>query len=139
MSVIQNQQTELLAMLSINSSEMTEGGRTYGSSIFQSVSDIETVSGRVKRFYKPNKKNISISYPYLASNSDKTVDGKQGRDYIYNLAMNSPSVNVAYKDQPDQPIKTFNGYITNYNESIIRRDLHNQCIYYTVEFTIEER
>lgn len=139
MAVIQNQQTSLLAMLSLNSSEITEGGRTYGASLFQAVSDIETVSGRVKRFYKQNKKVITVSYPYIASNSDKTVDGKQGRDYIYNLAMNTPSITVAYKDQPDQPIKTFNGYITNYSESVIRRDLQTQCIYYSVEFTIEER
>ena len=139
MPAIQNQQTDLLAFLSINSTEITEGGRTYGSSTFQSVSDVETISGRVKRFYKQNKKVMTISFPYLAANSDKTVDGREGRDFLYNLAMNSPVVSVSYKDQPDQPIKNFNGYISSYTESILRRDIQNQCIYYTVDITIEEK
>jgi len=139
MSVIQNQQTGLLALLSINSAEITEGARTYSNSSFQVVSDVETVSGRIKRFYKKSKNVMSISFSYIASNSDKTVDGKEGRDYIYNLAMNSPYVSVSYKDQPDQPIKSFYGYISSYTESIKRRDLQNQCIYYELSFSIEEK
>lgn len=139
MVAIQNQQTDLLSFFSLNYAEITEGNRSYSLSFAQNVSDLETAAGRLKRFYKNNKRVMSLSFTYLASNSDKTVDGREGRDYIYNLAMNSPLVFVEYKDIPDLPVKSFYGYLSSYQERIIRRDLNTQCIYYDVDFTIEEK
>lgn len=139
MSVLQNQQTSLLAFFSINGSEMTEGSRKYSSSEFQQVNDIETARGRIRRFYKPNKKIMNISYSYLPSSSDKTVDGKQGRDFIENLANNNPVVFVEYQDDPSGPARSFYGFITSYQETLLRRDLPEQCSYYTVDLVIEEK
>jgi hypothetical protein len=139
MVAIQNQQTDLLSFISLNYGEITEGNRSYSLSLAQNVSDVETIAGRLKRFYKNNKRVMSLSFTYLPSNSDKTVDGREGRDYIYNLAMNSPLVFVEYKDIPDLPIKSFYGYLSSYQERIIRRDLNTQCIYYDINFTIEEK
>lgn len=139
MSVIQNQQTSLLSFFSLNYAEITEGNRSYNSSFVQNVSDVETIGGRIKRFYKNNKRSMSLSFRYIPSNSDKTIDGREGRDYIYNLAMNSPLVFVEYKDMPDLPKKNFYGYISSYQETIVRRDLNSQCTYYDIDFTIEEK
>ena len=139
MPAIENQQTSLLTFLSINQSEITDGGRTYTMTRSNEVSDLETASGRIKRFYKNSKMIMNLSFFYLSQSSDKTVDGKQGRDYIYNLAMNNPNVFIEYKDQPDLPIKSFYGFISSYRETIIKRDLNTQCIYYNVEFSIEEK
>lgn len=139
MSAIQNQQTSLLTFISINYSDITDGSRTYSLMTSYDVSDVETSAGRIKRFYKNNKRIMQLNFSYLPSSSEKTVDGKQGRDYIYNLAMNAPTVVVEYQDQPDSPIKSFTGYITNYRETIIRRDLNTQCTYYSVDLSIEEK
>ena len=138
MVAIQNQQTDLLEFISINSTELTEGGRKVSINELLTVSDIETAAGRIKRFYNKNKKELSISYPYIGSDSDFTVDGRVGRDFIHNLALNSPSVQVAYVDKPNGPVVSFNAFISNYSESIIRRDLLTQCIYYELQFTLQE-
>ena len=138
MAVIQNQQTDLVKYISLNGTELTVGGMTYSLSEELNVSDIDTSSGRIKRFYRKNKKAISLSYSYIASNSDKTVDGRVGRDFIYNLAASSPYVLVNYKDESLGEDVQFYGFIDNYTDSIIRRDLQNQCIYYEVNFEIRE-
>lgn len=136
---IQNQQISLLYFISLNGTEITEGTRKASISQVMSVSDIETASGDVKRFFKKNKKNISINYSYVPSISDHTVDGRQGRDFIYNLALNSPSVVVAYKDKPDGALISFNAFISNYRETIERREINSQCDYYSIEFQLEEK
>jgi hypothetical protein len=138
MVAIQNQQTDLLKFISINSTELTEGSRKVSINETLSVSDIETSSGRIKRFFNKSKKELSINYSYLGSGTDHTVDGRVGRDFIHNLALNSPSIQVAYVDQPGGPVISFNGFISSYSESIIRRDLSTQCIYYEVQFTVQE-
>lgn len=135
---IPNQQTDILEFISINSNELTEGTRKTTMSEIQSVSDIETDSGRIKRFFKKNKKQINISYSYIGSSSGDTVDGRVGRDYIHNLALNNPYVQITYVDRPSGNAISFNGFISDYSEKIIRRDLSRQCIYYDMQFVIQE-
>jgi hypothetical protein len=139
MSVIQNQQISLLKFLSLNGVEITNHGRTVGISQTLSVSDLQTDSGRIRRFYKKNKKVLNFNFTYVPGSIEKTVDGRQARDFIYNLALNSPLVAVEYKDSPDGYPLFFNGFITNYQESVVRRDLKTQCIYYDVQFELEEQ
>jgi hypothetical protein len=139
MSVIQNQQTSLLKFLLLNNVEVSNHGRTFSSVENLNVSDVETASGRLKRFYKNNRKTFTFFFAYFPSSSDKTVDGRAGRDFIYDLALNSPYVLFEYKDSPDQESYIFNGFITNYQETIVRRDLRTQCIYYNLQFDIEEQ
>lgn len=139
MTVIQNQQTELRSFISINSSEITNHNRTHSMSEDISVSDIETSAGRLKRFYKKTKKRLTVQFNYLPNNTDKTVDGRSGRDFISNLASSAPYVSVIYYDNTNNIPISFNGFITNYSETIIRRDLESQCIYYDVSFEIEEQ
>ena len=138
MAAIQNQQTALAVFLSINGTEITNHNRTV--SIMEEInsSDVETSSGRLRRFYQPNKKSLSLNFGYLPNTSEKTVDGRVGRNFIENLARTAPKVLVNYKDVPTGPNKEFYGFITSYSESIVRRDLLTQCTYYDVQFTIEE-
>lgn len=138
MVAIQNQQTDLLLFISINGSEITEHSRKYSSSQFMQVSDVETASGRLKRFYKKNKKILSLSFNYLPSSYEKTVDGRQARDFLENLANNSPFVSVSYIDKPNGQPVNFNGFITGYTEKLLRRDFSTQCSYYDVSLQIEE-
>lgn len=139
MPAIQNQQTGLLVFFSINGTEITEHNRKYSRSEFAQVSDVETVSGRIRRFYHKNKRNLNFSFSYLPSSSEKTVDGREGRDFIENLARTSPFITISYIDQPDGLLNTFDAYINNYNEKIIRKDYETQCIYYDISFDIEEK
>lgn len=139
MSVIQNQQLSLLKFLLINNVEITNHGRTFSSSEGLNVSDVETASGRIKRFYKDNRKFVNVNFVYVPGPIEKTVDGRQARDFIFNLAINSPFVLIEYQDVPQGQSIIFNGFITNYSESIVRRDLKSQCIYYDVQFELQEQ
>lgn len=138
MSVIQNQQTSLLKFISINNVEITNHNRKHSLSEVLSISDTETASGRIRRFYKKNKKTLSLTFTYLPGPVAKTVDGRVGRDFIHNLALTNPNIAVEYKDCPTKNPVSFNGFIVNYSESIVRRDLPSQCIYYDVQLEIEE-
>jgi len=139
MVAIANQQTSLVKYLSLNGSEITVGASSFRRTSVLNINDIVTDSGRLKRYYKKNKRSLSVSYSYIASSSEKTVDGREGRDFIFNLAMNSPRVLVNYKDDPTGVDNEFYGFITNYRDSIIRRDIITQCTYYSVDFEIEEQ
>lgn len=138
MAVIENQQTSLFGFISINGTGLTVGGQTISINEVINSSDIEMASGNIRRFYRQNKRTITVNYTYLPSSSEKTVDGREGRDFIYNLALNSPSVTVSYKSEPTGSDIQFSGFIESYNESIIRRDIKNQCIYYEVSFEVLE-
>jgi len=139
MVAIQNQQTDLLVFLSINGTEITEHGRKFSSSEFIQTADVETATGRLKRYYKNNKKTLSLSFNYLPSSSEKTVDGRVGRDFIENLARTSPVVLISYLDKPGGSQKEFYGFISSYSEQLIRRDLSTQCSYYDVSFQVDEK
>ncbi|MGA1762718.1 MAG: hypothetical protein ACO397_05945 [Gammaproteobacteria bacterium] len=131
-------QTGLIKYLSLNNSELTVGGSSIDVSESLNISDVETSAGRIKRFYKKNNKSLSISYSYIPSSSDKTVDGRQGRDFIYNLASSAPYVLVSYKDNPNGEVQEFYGYIDSYSDTVVRRDMQSQCIYYDLTFDIME-
>jgi len=133
-----NQSAGLVKYLSLNGTELTVGSATHTATEQINANDIETVSGRIKRYHRKNKRSLSVNYSYLAHSSTKTVDGRQGRDFIYNLAVNSPQVTVAYKDEPTGLTVSYTGFIDSYQESIIRRDPATQCIYYTASFEIVE-
>lgn len=139
MAAIPNQQTALAVFLTINGTEVTNHGRTVSFTEEANVSDVETSAGRLRRFYQPNKKSIQLQFSYLPNTSDKTADGRVGRDFLEGLARTAPRVLVNYKDVPSNPNKEFYGFITSYSETIIRRDLPTQCTYYDVQFTIEEQ
>jgi len=138
MVAIQNQQTDLLKYVSLNGTEITVGGAQYDLTENLNVAEVETASGRMKRYARNNKRSMTIGYPYIASSSEKTVDGRKGRDFIYNLAANAPAVTINYRDNPfDDPVE-YSGFIDNYSETILRRDPASQCIYYQISFEVVE-
>ena len=139
MAAIPNQQTALAVFLTINGTEITNHGRTVSFTEEVNVSDIETSAGRLRRFYQPNKKSLQLRFTYLPNTSDKTVDGRVGRDFLEGLARTAPRALVNYKDLPSGLNKEFYGFITSYSETIVRRDLPTQCTYYDVQFNIEEQ
>ena len=133
-----NQSAGLVKYVSLNNTEITVGAVEYDLIENLNVSDLETAAGRIKRYARDNKRTLSISYSYLPSSNTKTVDGRQGRDFIYNLAANAPAVTVNYKDDPTGEAVEYSGFIDNYSEKIIRRDVAFQCTYYEVSFEVVE-
>ena len=125
--------------MSLNGTEITNHNRKISITENLSVSDVQTAGGRIRRFYKRTDKSLSIEFTYLPDKSAKTVDTRAGRDFLFGLAYSNPLVLVSYKDKPDSDFQEFYGYISGYQETLVRRDLKTQCSYYDVSFTIEEK
>ena len=139
MPVIQNQQTGLLSFISLNGSELTNHNRKHAVTKTMNVSDIEVASGKLRRFYRPSKSIVSVSYLFLPGPTTHTVDGKNGRNFIENLAKTNPYVYVILRDDPSGATTEFYGFLSNYRESIVRRDFAEQVIFYNIDFEIEEQ
>lgn len=139
MPAIQNQQTDLVHLIVMDGEEITEHGRSTSISTIQSGSDIELNRGITKRYVKKNKKSFSISFKYLPTSHEKTVDGRKGRDYLLSLSNKKDSILFKIKLNPSSDYTEYECYINSYSERLIRRDIPSQCAYYDVSMEIEER
>lgn len=139
MSVIQNQQTGLVHLLSINGNEITEHNRKISSSIEQSGSDVELSRGKLRRYIRKNKRTFSLNFTYLPNNTDKTVDGRRGRDYLNSLSNTRGAVTVSIKISPESGFETYTCFINSYSERLVRRDISSGCNYYDVSIELGEQ
>lgn len=134
---IQNQQTDLVQMVTINGSGITVGNQEFSVNKVLQHHDAFTASDRLRRYRKPSKRTVTLAYSWMPSTSDFTVDGREGRDFLINLARNAPQVAVTYIDEANVT-QSFNAYITDYQETVTRRDPVGQCVYYEVNMLLEE-
>lgn len=139
MVAIQNQQTGLTHLIKLGSYEITEHNRKFSSSIEQSGSDVELSRGTIKRYVKKNKRVFSLSWSYLPTSEEKTVDGRKGRDFILDLSRQKSSVQLSIKLDPDEEYKVYTCFFNSYSEKLIRRDIPSQCSYYDVSIELGEQ
>lgn len=135
---IQNQQPGITHLLIINGEQITEHGRTFDLSYkFNSV-DLDLANGNKKRFIKNNKNIYNLSFKYLPTKQEKTIDGRKGRDFLYTLARTPSSATLSIKLDPSEPFYNTTVYINSYSETLIRRDIPGQCAYYDVTMSLSE-
>jgi hypothetical protein len=135
---IQNQQPGITHLIVINGQEITEHGRVFdGGFRINSVSS-ELANGNKRRFIKNNKYSYSLSFQYLPNSHEKTIDGRKARDYLLQLARTPSSLPLSIKLDPSESFYNTNVYIDSYSETLIRRDIPNQCAYYNVNMTLVE-
>lgn len=139
MSVIQNQQTGLIHLLSINGQEITEHNREISTSIQQAASEMELARGISRRYIRKNKKSFNLSFRYLPNNTDKTVDGRRGRDYLLSMANTRGPVTVSIKLSPTDEFETYSCFIDSYGERLVRRDIGSGCSYYDITMELSEQ
>lgn len=139
MPAIDNQQTGLSYLIAINSQPITEHNRRTSIETNQSGADVELHSGRLKRYYKKNKQLFSLDFKYLPNTHEKTVDGRKGRDYLHSIAQTRGTVTVSIKLDPEKGYASYTCYVISYSESLIRRDIPNNCEYYDVTMVLEEQ
>jgi hypothetical protein len=139
MSVIQNQQTGLAYIAKINGTEITEHNRKVSTTITQSGTDVELGRGIIRRYIRKNKKSFNFSFSYLPNTSDKTVDGRAGRDFLNTLSLTKGTVNLSIKMSPTEDYETYVCYVDSYSEILIRREIGEACSYYDVEISLGEQ
>jgi hypothetical protein len=139
MAPIPNQQTGLIHLLSINGQEITEHNRKFNSSVEQAGSDVELSRGKIRRYIRKNKRTFSLDFTYLPNNTDHTVDGRRGRDYLSALANTRGTVTVSIKLSPADDFKTYTCFVNSYTEKLVRRDIKSACSYYDVSVELGEQ
>ena len=101
MPAIENQQTGLAYLIKINGTELTEHGRTFSSSVDINSSDVLLNNGTSRRYIKTAKSLYSLSFNYLPSNTDKTIDGRVGRDFLISLMSIRAKLSLSIKLDPN--------------------------------------
>lgn len=139
MAVIQNQQTGLVYIAKINGTEITEHNRRVSVTVDQSGTDVELARGIIRRYIRKNKKSFSFSFSYLPNTTDKTVDGRAGRDFLNTLSLTKGTVTLSIKMSPTEDYETYVCYVNSYAEKLIRREIGEACSYYDVTIDFGEQ
>lgn len=130
--------TYIISLFSINGIEITEHNRRYSGGQTINASDVELDAGINKRYIKKNKENFSISFSYLPNSANKTVDGRVARDFLKTVAETPGKKTILIKLSPVDPVKTLLSYVSSYNETLIKREVDQECAYYDVTISFEE-
>ena len=128
----------IVELLSLDNIEITEHNRKYSGNELISASDVELDSGINRRYIRKNKKSFSLSFSYLPSLSSKTIDLRGARDYLKSIANKQGKVEVSIVLGPHEPIQEYDAYVTSYSETLLKRDVANECAYYDVTISLEE-
>lgn len=128
----------IVKLLSLDGVEITEHSRKYSGSESIAASDVELDSGINKRYFKKNKKTLSLSFSYLPSLAIHTVDARVGRNYLQSIANKRGKVAVYIQLGPEESPQQYDAYVTSYSETLIKRDVSTQCAYYDVSIALEE-
>ena len=128
----------IVELLSLDGTEITEHNRKYSGNELISASDVELDSGVNRRYIRKNKKSCSLSFSYLPSLSAKTIDDRGARDYLKSIANKQGKVEVSIILGPHEPLQVYDAYVTSYSETLLKRDVANECSYYDVTISLEE-
>jgi hypothetical protein len=128
----------IVKLLSLDGIEITEHNRKYSGTESIASSDVELDSGINKRYIRKNKQTLSLSFTYIPSLAIHTVDARVGRNYLQTIANKRGKVAVIVQLDPEGSPLQFDAYVTSYSETLIKRDVANQCAYYDVTLALEE-
>ena len=138
---------EIRTLLSIDNRIITNHNRVLQSSIEPVFIENKSVNNIRSRYYKStaraSRKVFAISWSYLPNSKEKTVDQRWGRDHILSIA-NDPDYHVLKITNMDSsgvapPTETsYNVLVTDYNETLIRRDIADDTYYWDCSITLGE-
>jgi hypothetical protein len=125
-------------LIQLNNTLITEHGRVFSDSYSFSNVDIELASGNVRRFTKPPRLTFSFSWNYCPDKQTMTVDGKVGRDFIYNTAFTNDQIFLSIQSDRNNEWKYYNCMLSDYSESLIRHEMATQTKYYNISMSLSE-
>jgi len=130
------------SLFKVNGRDVTAHNRKFASGSDPIAKNVPLASGSSKRYYIRTPEKHTLNFTYLPGPSSMTVDGKEGRDYLYSLATLDKNVLVEHlpnytSDQSDFDYTSKMSRVVSYNESLLRRDESNGCYYYDVSITFE--
>jgi hypothetical protein len=127
----------LNAILKCNGTEITEHGRKLSLSYRMPFNDIELAAGNLRRYRKPTMPSLTVNWTYLPDKSTRTVDLREGRNFLFTLSTTRALVNVLIQEEREGEWTPYTCRIVVYSESLIRTDFESQCKYYNVNMQLE--
>lgn len=139
MPVIQNQQTSLNNLISINGTAITEHNRK--TIINEEISGVskDLLNGNIKKYAQRNKKSFNISFNFLPNSTDATIDGKAGRDFLKSISQTRGTITLSIKLNPNDSIKNYTCFVSSYSETLMRRDISNAWSFYDISLQLDEQ
>lgn len=134
-------------LLLIDNKPITNHNRTFEESINLKYIENKNWNNKKLRFYKnqtnAGKKTFNITWKFLPNFREKTVDYKYGRDFLKQIASDPDvhTITIINQDETGGSAYTetvYNVFITNYSETLIRRDLSDGVYYFDCSMSLEE-
>jgi hypothetical protein len=124
---------------------LTEHNRTFSSSMEVKKIVNKRTNGASGVYFKTGgaKKTFNLNWTFVPGRRSSTVDLNAGRDYIFSKA-NDPSThvltvrNINSSGTTPYTVATYNVFITDYNESLKRRDLGVDDYYWDCSCVLRE-
>lgn len=136
----------LLNMISINGVSLTAQGRTFSESVEQIFVEQKNWNNSKSRYYKrqtAGKTRFSLSWKFLPSKRESTIDLREARNFIEKLAMD-PDIHhlkiLSYGENPEDLFNetSYNVFVSSYSESLLRRDLVSGEYFWDCSLELEE-
>lgn len=131
----------------IDNKPLTNQGRTLTSDQSMVFIENKNWNNLKSRYYKrtssAGRNSFNLSWTFLPNSRYDTVDKRYARDFIKDLA-SDPDVHVLKIVNNDSNSATaytetsYNVFIRDYSETLVRRDLQNDVYYWDCNLTLEE-
>jgi len=138
---------EIRTLLSIDNRVITGHNRQFQSSLEPVFIENKNVNNIRSRYYKSttraSRRTFVLSWSFLPNSKEKTVDDRWARDYISSVA-NDPDYHVLKITNMDSSGLTpasetsYNVLVTDYSETLIRRDIADNSYYWDCSITLGE-
>lgn len=126
-----------VALVSLNGKRLTDHGRAplQNSSDERRV-DSETAMGNSRRYTKAHKNTWSLSWEWLPSADQNTVDGNAARNYLVQMKSVPAALTLTVEDISGT--KSYTVLVENYTETLKRRDPIMNEHFYDVSLELKE-
>lgn len=134
-------------LLIIDNKPITDHGRLMDESLNFKYVENQNWNNKRFRYYKnqtnAGKKVFNISWKFLPNFREKTVDNKYSRNFLKQISEDSDIhvLKIINQDESGSNAYTetsYNVFVTNYSESLIRRDIVDGVYYFDCSMTLEE-
>jgi hypothetical protein len=137
----------IVSLLLLDGMPLTAQNRKYSNSNQPIYVEKKNWNAKKSRYYKNQDKsgrmNFKLSWDWLPSEREDTVDKRFARNYIKDKSID-PDVHtltvLSYGANPGDILQEteYNVFITGYDESLIRRDLQSNIYFWNCSMNLEE-
>lgn len=136
----------LVPLLLLDNMPLTDQNRKFDDSFKPVFVENKNWNNTKSRYYKRangGKTSFRISWDWLPSDRESTIDKRFARDFISEKAMD-PDIHtltvITYGENPEDVFEKtdYNVFISSYSENLIRRDLSSEVYFWSCSLDLEE-